>query len=186
MPWIPNTQVVNSGGSGDITRIFDSILGAPAASIDTDPTSLGGYLHLMGVLNARSDSGAGIGTSLIRLNNDSGNNYGRQISGASGGSLVAAGDNISTVGAGWIGDIPGSTAAAGLAGAYTFWIENYLGTAFNKMIHATGGVFWEGNARAQENTASIWVNTAAVTRIQAFPPAGNFVAGSRLTIYGLK
>jgi hypothetical protein len=180
--YIPTTTLTQGGGAGALTLILDTTLGAPAASIDTDPTDLSGYTDLIGTIEARFSTATAQGTALVRLNNDSGNNYIRQLGGSSGGSSVAA--NGSNVSAGWIGDIPGDSATAGQSGAYQFIIFNYLNTTFHKNMYFDGGVRWGSTSHAEESVYNNWASTAAVTRITFLPPSGNFMTGSRLVVYG--
>ena len=166
-----------------VVCLFDQILGVAAPSFDIQNISQA-YSHLEIVVQGRSDAAGNSTALLVRLNNDSGANYdcGRLYSSS---GTVARSD---TFGAAFIslGEIPAAAAIAGGVGSYEIKLQNYAQVFLNKMITSLGGYkygtaagnLWEFLANG------FWRNSAAINRVTVYPNAGNFVAGSRLTIYG--
>lgn len=87
-------------------------------------------------------------------------------------------------------DLADSSAATSPADSATYQevlISNYISTIFHKSFVLLG---WNPRAYSSGNEYSMfgggaWKSTSAINRITIFPSAGNFIAGSRLTIYGL-
>jgi hypothetical protein len=141
------------------------------------------HLRLEGSL--RGDTNALDVIYAIRFNNDSGANYSAQFMGATGGTQTpgnAVGGTSAVV-----GQCPAATSTASTAGILSLVIPNYVGTAFHKgaltQMHewptlAGGSMPWQARGIS-------WASTAAINRITIFPNAGNFVAGSRATLYGI-
>jgi hypothetical protein len=181
-PWIPNTQISASGGGGDLTKLEDVVLGVDTASFDVTGISQD-YLHLYGFINARGTLAAQTQDTLnARFNNDSGTNYSGQAFSATGSSLAASGAT-STQAFMHIGYIPAANALAGGVGSYSFWIPDYTSTDFFKTIVVYGApllasFFIIGGAGQ-------WEDLSPVTQITFFPGTPDFLAGSRLTIYGM-
>jgi hypothetical protein len=170
--------------------ICDSVLGASQASFDTN-TILGGnipatYKHLRAVVTGRGDTAAVSTFVQMRFNNDSGVNYADQeINNNSASTLLTGEDNSKTYGV--IGNIAAASATAGALGSTTVEIPDYNGTTFWKTWLAEA-ITHLGITTGLHNWytfAGGWVSTAAITRLTFFPAAGNFVAGTRFTLYGL-
>lgn len=121
----------------------------------------------------------------LRINNDSGANYDYQQfigSGAAASAAEAFGQTSLA-----IGNMPGSTAAAGLAAQFRCEIANYVGTTFNKtaltrMANKAGT--GTGNLAIVE-LGGFWRSTAAITRVTLIPNTGNFDTGSVATLWGV-
>ena len=119
----------------------------------------------------------------ITFNNDTGTNYqrsGTQLQG-SGTSIYAAAQTSITM----------ATAAANAT-------SNHFGTGFFTIPSYSGGVFKQmlGNFSIDGTNvvagslvyllSGLWLSTAAITRITLTPASSaNFIAGSRVTLYGL-
>lgn len=181
MAGIPSSSV--AGGGGSFALITDTLAGGAVASFNF-AAIVGSYLHLRLIFQARSDQGAAQVVSL-RLNGDSGANYySESISGAAG---VAGASEFLGATSGRIGVVPSTAAAAGNAGLIVIDIANYAATVFNKNWVALGGR-QESTATSntiEENYFGRWGSTAAVTQVTILPAAGNFIAGSRCTLYGI-
>jgi hypothetical protein len=173
------------GGSGGAqTQISDSTLGGSAPSFDLTAIPAT-FNHLLLLIQGRGDTAATSTTVLLRFNNDSGANYDTELITGSG-AAVATGEIVAGTSA-QIADITANTGPASVFGAFTIWIPNYAGTtaqknAFSSGGHKTtslsGGIF-------NRNYSCFWRSAAAINRITLTPGAGNFVAGSRVTLYGL-
>jgi hypothetical protein len=177
------TAIAIAGGAANLTVLFDSTLGANAASIDTGANGIAQTTsHLIILYTARTTEAVVVSTANMTINGDTAANYDRQTlrarSNVSSSGAVAAATSISL-------NVPGSSVAAGhFAGAFMF-IPAYRQTVTDKMIVEAGG--WAdtniANGEAHINTG-IWRNTVAVNQLTLTAGSGNLVTGSRLTIYG--
>lgn len=80
-----------------------------------------------------------------------------------------------------------ATGTSGAPGVGTIDIYDYRGTSFHKMFNASNGwarLTTSGNYLIQEFTGR-WRSTSAVTSITLTLASGNFVSGSKFTLYGL-
>lgn len=174
-------------GTG-LSLIFDSTLGGAAASIDTGASSIAaGHQHLVVVLVARGSTAAANLDNLIQFNNDSTAGHyddaaGRNVSSAFGDVHDTAGSSAE------FGQIPGSTADANRAASIVGFIPAYDQTTFWKtMVYLDGFMMVAATPTYQTwFGASHWRSTAAISRIKVFPTSGNYVAGTRLTVYGMQ
>jgi hypothetical protein len=187
------SAVVNPSAVVTPVKIFDSILGAPAASFTVSPIATliaaagGSTANLHGLelhLLAACSSAVNEAQVLMTLNGDAGANYDTElwyINAATVSSVAnTAGATSHTAGV-----IPGTSAPAGSAGACMFVIPNFDGTAFWKQVTGTfsdhtNSVTTGFHAGMSGGT---WKNTAAVTGVGLSLNTGNLVAGSRLVVY---
>lgn len=179
---ITSSGQIKQGVTGASQVLYDSgALAAPAASLDS---GAGGFVTTFNNLTvyyvARGDQAAATISALIRLNGDSGANYSWQgwayVGGANGSRGNVTGQTSVTLNDG----VPAATATAGFAGVGQILIPMYSGTAFHKAFYAAHG---GGNDQMMHESGT-WHNTGAVTRVQIIPSAGNWIAGSRMIIYG--
>ena len=164
-----------------MTLLHDEILGS-AGTFDVSGIS-GSYAHLLICLNGRGSVASNQAEIRVRFNNDSGNNYNRQIFAGEGGS-VGAGSSTSQAYI-QLAFMPAASSTASMAAGFTMQIPDYSNAVFNKLIYSSGYSTHGGGGSSYYFGAGVWLSTAAITRIQIFPDSGNFVTGSRLTIYGL-
>ena len=174
----------SGGGIGAV--LFDQTLGAAAATIDTGAGGIAaGYKNLLVVVYARS-AGTGTGDAVrFTFNNDTGANYDlvqmRNLSGTvSAPSAFAAASGI-------ICNVPTSSQTASYFGGGRMVVPSYdATTAGFKVTEAAGGYALAAiTGSQQQNTINAWRSTAAITQMAIVLGSGsNFVAGSRLTIYG--
>lgn len=181
-----DTYIRDNLNKGVVRPIGDTILASSAASI-TFSSITTDYAHLFIELYARSDSAVTNLTTLLRLNADAGANYN------SGAFAPPAGSNIinwfaeslggTSIIHGWV---PGSTATANRFGAHRISIPYYQ-SAGHKLIHAESS-FSFGDLTRESVVAvggGVWKNVAVINSITLLPSAGNFIAGTRATIYGM-
>ena len=172
-------------GIAGMVLIEDQLL--VGADADFDFTAIPAtYKHLCLVVYARGDA-AGASTILIaRFNGDSGANYDDEYKDVDGTTNSAPVGQVAQTFL-QCGEIPGWTAGASRAGLYEILIPAYAGTTLFKMLRSHGG--WsDGTAVANQSirhATGTWRSTAAINRVQLLPGSGNFVAGSRATLYGL-
>lgn len=155
------------------TTVFSSNTGS--LTFSSLPT---GYKHLQIRLTAKhSSTGTGI---LLNFNGDTGNNYGFHY-------LLGNGSAVSSFGTGSIGymviDAMTSSTTTSAFGAGVIDILDAFSTTKNKTIRSLGGGHNGSNTRIRLDSG-FWNNTAAITSITL--NAGDFVTGSRLSLYGIK
>jgi hypothetical protein len=173
------------GGSGIGALLFDSTLGAPAASIDTGANGIAQTQNVLEVfILTRTDDAAAESQVLITVNNDTGANYDNQVL---SGNNVTASANIGVAQANWSFQVHGAGGSAGYPGVVALVIPGYAQTTFNKVGSAIGGQPDAAAANMRVKPAIIgWRNTAAISRLKiaAGGGAANLIAGSRLMIVG--
>lgn len=179
-----NTVQTTAAGAGAYVQLYDNTLGAATAGWDVF-SGLGGYNHLKLVVTIRGDAAVSAQQFMIRLNGDLTASYDWQRMYSNTAAMNAAesvGDTKFL--GGWY---PANTASASTVGSAEILIPNYTDASFQQTLTSTGsatfstasGGFYTFQYGGQ------WRATAAITRVQILPETGNFVTGSRLTIYGL-
>lgn len=122
----------------------------------------------------------------LRLNNDSGANYDRQRRETATATTISESQNQAGT-SGLLGVITADSSTAGFAAAGEIIIPNYAGTAFHKIVR--GSSFARTTDASQANDIAsigfIWKDTSAINRITLLPSAGNWMTGSRCTVYGM-
>jgi hypothetical protein len=174
-----------AGGSGGMTQIFDSELGADAASIDTGTLATGYKAYLI-FIKARSAGGSGNANEKLQFqfNNDGGSHYaGTHLNARTAWGFEA---DTALFGQGRANAIPAGTTSPGEFGYYTaeiFMPEE----AVTHIMNVRGGYAFDNTTNWQLEYGMIYYNqAAAITRIKMFcAGANNLKAGSRLTIYGI-
>lgn len=169
---------------GGLAQIADSTVSGTAASIDF--TSIPAtYGHLLAVGMARGDNASAQNLSM-RFNNDSAANYDIQL--ISGNATTAAALESIAATSLRAGGVTGTGSTAGLFSSFFTFIPQYAGATADKECV---GISLLKTANSSTNlTLSVlsggWRTTAtAINRVTFFPAAGNFVTGSRITLYGL-
>jgi hypothetical protein len=140
------------------------------------------YKHLMVFFAGRSDTASGGTPAYLRFNGDTGANYDREGAAQQNGAQYLR----TTRGAAQVelDDIPGASASANRFGTGTIQIPDYAG-AQEKNCHASV-LRPENNITLMISTLhGHWRSVAAITSVSLTPAAGSFIAGSRLTVYGL-
>lgn len=161
---------------------YDSVLGADAASFDvTTGLSYGSAWEL--TLLARGTQAAQTIDVRIRFNNDSGANYDTYVSYFQGTTQVF-GPATNGAASGFLCYIPAASATASKAGTARAQIMSPLATTFHKeaLSHFGSPTMPTSNDNGHGTAETSWASTAAITRVTVFPSAGNFLAGSRLSI----
>ena len=167
-----------------MVKLADVLLVAAAPSLDLSAIPQT-FTHLQLVLSLRGD-GAGVtqGVSL-RFNNDAtAGAYQSELVSAAAAVVAAAeaiNTNLITLGA-----CPAATGIANHFSSHTVGITNYRSaaakvaeiTAATRQSTASGGLL-------RYLIGGFWASAAAINRVTVFPAAGNFVSGSRATLYGL-
>ena len=178
--------VLSAAGAGGVEAgsyelIASEILGSAQASVTFSSlaTYASTYKHLQIRYTARSSSGTGTEGVYSRFNGDSGNNYTLHGVYGTGSSVISyASANISNA---LSGALPLNDFTANGFGAGVIDLSDAYGTKF-KTIRTLTGV---ASARV-DLQSGLWRNTDTLTSWLLFPAVGNFVAGSRFSLYGIK
>lgn len=176
------SNVAIASSTGDWVLIATS---TPSSTGVVTFSSLGSYTHLKIIWSARSTETATFSSIGVTFNSDTGANYDNQeifiSNGTSGGSQGFAGASIGGL------LITGASAASNVPGSGELTIPDYRGTTFYKTLNTTyqdqraassGNFFWASRA-------GVWRNTSAITRIDLTLASGNFVSGSKFSLYGV-
>lgn len=177
--WVPGT------GSG-FAAIAETTLGVATASI-TFSSIPATYSHLVCVVAGRMDSaGVSVDDMLARFNADTGANYDRTLWQADGTTTTQQSATGTTALKPFA--LPGPLAPSPGFGGGVFFIPGYAGTVGQKFIIAIGGNKG-GNATNNINATlgiGFWRSTTAISTLTLLSSAaGNFVAGTKATLYGM-
>lgn len=149
-------------------------------------SDLGAFSHLEIRFSGRSTEAATATDVMLRFNADTGNNYDRELL-RGAGTTAAASEDIGQTHA-LIATLAGASATSGLTGSGTIVIPNYRDTN----LHKTATSF---NVHKSSNSSSgtgircwgaAWRNTAAITSITLALTSGNYAAGTKFSLYGLR
>lgn len=177
--WFPGLSR-SPAGAGAIVKLYDSLLAVDTASFSVTGISQA-YSHLWIVASLRGDTAA-TASGNVRLNGDAGTNY-------------EYADSTGTRSAG-LTSIPAlraldPAADAGHFGVTDVLLHDYSIVRKDHALHGTWGVIpitatpagFQAVTVAGQHCAAV---AAAVTSLTVLPSAGgNFVAGSRLQLYGV-
>ena len=139
---------------------------------------------IQGAYTARTNNAAAGGFVNLQFNGDTGNNYAWEIVLAN--TATVSGQN--SAGATNMIHIGAKTAAndtANYFGSGSFWIPNAQNTSMFKSAHSGFNAVGSPTNGFAGTMGGTWANTAAITSVTLLPDAGNFVAGSSFTLYGL-
>jgi hypothetical protein len=150
-------------------------------SVTFDLTGITGYTDLRIVATVRSTRSALSDTFYMRLNGDTGSNYG-WTNMRGDGSSATTGRLANVVGLG-IAEVIAANQTAGIFNVVTTDLMNYSSTATHKTTLSRSSVSASYGAEAW---VSAWRNTAAVTSMTLFMANGsNIEAGSTFSLYGI-
>jgi hypothetical protein len=153
-------------------------------NVTFDVSSFAGiYKHLQICYTARSSRAAAADNLGIRFNGVTSSSYSHHRLTGDGSNVVSYhGASANTM----LGD--GTTASTTTANAFSAGIIDILdpySTSKNKTVRAMSGTL--GNENRIRLGSGLWMSTASITSATMFSTSGgNFVAGSRFSIYGIK
>jgi hypothetical protein len=142
------------------------------------------YKHLQLRYVSRNDNAGGVGNQTLRFNNDSAANYSwHELYG--GGTSVGSGSSASatSIGATWDSGnaLPSNVFVAGITD-----ILDYTSTSKYKTVRGFSGLASSSGGQGAKLGSGSWRNTAAITSISVAPFGGNYVSGSRFSLYGVR
>lgn len=169
-----------------LVQLYDSgYISAAQATLDSGASGFStSFTHLLIKLIGRSDSATNNVLSKVTFNGDSSASYSQADVSASGTTTTVetySGTTPSTTPFTSIeSTLPAANALANWLGVYEISVPFYAGTFIKPytMIRLGGP-----NLQAPAG-GGYWNNTAAIDRVAASLSLGNFVAGSRLMVYG--
>jgi hypothetical protein len=158
-------------------------LAASAASVTLNNLPQSGYTDLKIVISARSDESGGSAqsTSYFLAINGVSTDRSWRVLGAYGGSTSYSSSGTT----GKIGTIPGTAVTANTFNSTEVYFPNYLSGAFKSYSVDT---VTENNSSSNNDIgmfAGLWSSTATISSVTVTSGAGNIVAGSTFSIYGL-
>lgn len=141
------------------------------------------YKHLQVRYTARGDASTEKGDLVLLLNGDTGSNYSRhhlQGSGSSVGSYSGTSQSSIVFFDAWAG----ATATANNFASGVVDVLDFASSSKYKTTRAFTG--FVGTATRVTMNSGLWMSTTAVSSLQLSPNTGNFVSGSRFSLYGIK
>ena len=160
---------VTVGAGGQTTATFTSI-----------PST---YKHLQLRCTARgTNAGSQVG-GYLRINSDSGTNYSNHFLDGNGSSASAGAYTSETRFI--FGQFAAATASSNFFGVGVLDILDYANTNKNKTGRCLTGTDQNGSGDIVL-TSSLWMNTAAVNRLDITPTNGDWVQYSSFALYGIK
>jgi hypothetical protein len=187
--WVPIWNLGAPAGvpTGALVPIADIVLSSSQPSIDllNIPQT---FSHLMLKIVCRSDAPSGNTTLLLRFNGDSGANYDRELLFASAAATGAQEQlGATSMDVGWGSIIPTASAPAGRYAMFDVSIPSYVSALVSKTVRAVGGNSFStaSGATYVSDYFGFWRSTAPINRITLTLGAGNLVAGTQVTLYGM-
>lgn len=171
-----NSFSSGAGGSADYELISTTVLGSSAASVTFSGlgTSAAAYKHLQIRYVANGDSASY--RNRMRLNGDTATNYATHLLFGTGSAVNSAAGTSTTEMA-----LSSGANTANVFNAGVVDLLDFQNVSKNKTMRALVGSNGEVAL-----TSGVWLSTSAVTSMSLRPDAGNFVTGSRFSLYGLK
>jgi hypothetical protein len=148
-------------------------------------SSLGSYRSLRITGMGRGTNATTSVQARLTFNTDTGTNYRNQ--GVYGSNATASAFNGLTDAYVLAADIAAASAPASVPSTFEIYIPDYAGTTFFKATNGQYGLKTGTTAASHLAVcvSSWWVSTAAITRIDITLSAGNWVAGTRISLYGV-
>lgn len=172
-----------------VQKLWDSIeagVALPAASITT-PALDQTFRDLVIRVLSRKDS-ASASHLLARFNGDAGATYDIGLTDFSGGTVTGSALNGQT--SAYVGRCNGTDAAAGYFAGTFLEILDFSAAATRHKSYRGHAVYDFGSGGGAKTTlyTGLWhpAVLAAISTVTLMPAAGNFVAGTRITVYGRK
>lgn len=173
--------------ASDLTLIEDKTLGADASTFDFQ-NIVATYKHLKVFAHVRSKKAANTDTLQLVINNDTGNNYDFLNLRFAHNANYQTGEGIGQALI-QVASIPAANAPANLFGEVDLTLPSY-----SLVSHLRSVIILTGRMDAQSSTNIIMNNgvgyyrsTVAISRLTfSLPAAVNFLAGSQISLYGLK
>jgi hypothetical protein len=185
--------IIDSGGAGGGGGSYESIAtatGTGSSGIITFSSIPSTYKHLQIRILCKSTSTSSPSSQMyMTFNNDSGGNYSYHRLTGNGSTAGAAGATGIT-GVIIDGVVVRSPAYIdnNICGTAIIDIQDYTATTRNKTVRAFSGA--DRNSTSNDLqvalNSSVWLNTAAISRIDLDVNGGNYATNSVISLYGIK
>jgi len=179
---ILNSQAAGGGG-GAYDLLETTTLGSSASSVTfTGLGSYSDYAHLQIRAITKGSHTSFDETAFFRLNGDSGSNYAAHRLQGSGSTVFSNG--YASQSSGRFGILSGSNGGNLGWSSTIFDLLDFSETSKYKTTRSLTGM--KDSASIILMNSSLWLDTAAVTSLQVLPTSGNYLSGSRFSLYGIK
>lgn len=168
--------------AGSYDLISTTILGSSAASVTFDVTGLGStYKHLQVRAVTKNTTYSYADNMLMRFNGDSGSNYSRHALQGNGSSVSSFANTSQT-------EIPiGSFESNVSDSKFAVNVIDILDPFSSSKNKTARNLHGNSTQPLIRLTSGAWFSTSAITSIYFFiGSGGNYAAGSRFSIYGVK
>jgi parallel beta-helix repeat protein len=175
--------IVTSGSKPATGLVAESVLSSPTASV-TFSSLPSGYRDLKLVVRGRGTNASGNSQILLQANGDAGANYDYAGVASTNGAPFGVGGTAQSIGA-QVGWIPAASAGTNFGNTTIVQIGNFAGTTFEKTFIGTTS-FKSANANGSIYSgqfAGFWRSTSAITSLTVTLDAGNFAAGTIVSLY---
>lgn len=172
------------GASSDYELISTTILGASTGSV-TFSSIAGTYKHLQLRITARHDGAVQAVQTNMYFNSDQAANYSWHALEGNGSTAVSfAQTSKNNV---YLGGAASGTTAANNFSSYLVDILDYASTNKYKVTRTMHG-YTDGTYKNLDYASGLWQSTSAISSITIAPvlQGGNFITGSRFSLYGIK
>jgi hypothetical protein len=178
-----DTYVKNNLNIGLARPLGHAHVGTAVGSVLFDPVP-SGYMALACVWSARTTAALTVQSMSLRVNSDASALYDYQYVYGTGTVAATDGQGLTS---GPCGHYPGASATTDSFGAGIFWIPDYADATHHTTWYGVSAAKWGTAAGNQRSVAveGIYAGTAALTALMVFSNGGNFVVGSRFTLFGL-
>lgn len=171
-----------ASGGGDVTKIEEQ---TPSGTGTVTFSSLGSFTHLKVIYNARGTQTATATGINLTFNGDTGSNYDGER--AVFTTSAAFAEQIAQTSV-QIGVVSAASATANYASSGEILIADYRGTTFFKTAVSS-----ENPVLLAQSTTNLssrihsgwWRDTSAITSITLTLTSGNYVSGSKFSLYGI-
>jgi len=185
---LPLGILASASGGADYELISTTVLGSSQSSVTlTLPAGTSTtYKHLQIRGMARTSTVTGYTSAGIRFNGDTAGNYSaHELVGSGSGSPSSGGGANQT--SPFIWRISGGSLNSNIFGSAIIDVLDAFDTNKYKTVRCLSGMEGGSGNTIIQLTSAGWRSTAAVTSITFVDAsAGNFVTGSRFSLYGLK
>jgi len=166
-----------------MVKFADVVLGSAGTfDIQSIPATA---IHLMMRLVVRGDTAAVNVATYLRFNNDSSAQY-FALYLQNNATTPTAGEDTAAIANGLLGVVSAASAVASYHGDITVNIGDYTAAKTKNWTSLAHSLWAAGTgSHTIRFVGGVWASAAAINRIQVIPAAGSFIAGSRLTLYGL-
>lgn len=138
------------------------------------------YTDLVAIIFGRSDdASASWRDTRIQINSDSGANYSRTS--LWGNGSTAASPRNSNEFSFYVASISAGQSSSGTFGSGICHFNSYSNTNIFKTMLFSGS-----RGDSVWRTVNLWRSTSAISSLRFFPNVGNFIAGTSISLYGIK